>query len=43
MSFGPVIAYEFRVDTLAVIAYPHPVLPLVIANFHFDALRVGVT
>ena len=43
MSFTPIIAQEFRVDALAIIADSQPYPPFVIVDFHFNLLRVRVT
>src|SRR5690242_1729522 len=42
VSFAPIAAYDFG-DALAVIADPHPKFPVVITDFHLDALRIGVS
>src|SRR5216684_1755216 len=42
VSGAPASIQDRRINALAVVPYPQPKLPLVVANFHFDPLRVRV-
>ena len=43
MPFPSLRAQHLRVDPLAVVAHPHPKLPLVVAKLDFDLLGSGMT
>jgi hypothetical protein len=42
VSFVPIVTENFRVNAFSVVAQAQSELPLVIPDFHFDVLRVGV-
>src|SRR5215468_660185 len=43
VPFAPISTQGHRVDAFTVITYEHPKSPFVIADFHFDPLRICVT